>query len=113
MNNVAGPFELPGEEPLDLPEPDESVRYDLVILNDDTHTFEYVIGLLHDVFGVSRDFGYGMAETIDYRGERVVFTGAWREVAQKRDAILAYGPDPWLPFSTGPLRVEIHESSRE
>lgn len=103
-------YELPAEgEPLDLP--DEPTEYDLVILNDDTHTFEYVIALLHDLFGVPRDDGYGMTETIDYRGERVVFTGTWKEVMQKRDEVIAYGPDPRLPNSTGPLGVQIRESS--
>lgn len=103
------PFDLP-DEPLDLPEPDESVEYDLVIIDDDTHTFEYVIALLHDVFGVPWDEGFGMAETIDYRGRRVVFTGTWREVEAKRAAVAAYGPDPRLPTSTGPVNVEIQES---
>jgi ATP-dependent Clp protease adaptor protein ClpS len=103
------PYELPAEgKPLDLP--DESAEYDLVILNDDTHTFEYVIGLLHDLFGVPWDDGFGMTETIDYRGERVVFTGTWQGVMQKRAEVIAYGPDPWLPNSTGPLKVEVRES---
>jgi ATP-dependent Clp protease adaptor protein ClpS len=104
------PYELPAEgEPFDLP--DEPAEYDLVLLNDDAHTFEYVIALLHDLCGVPRDDGYGMTETIDYRGERVVFRGSWQEVVQKRDEVIAYGPDPRLPNSTGPLGVEIRESS--
>ena len=112
---AANPYELPDEPdgsadaPFDLS--DGSGRYDLVILNDDTHTYEYVMALLHDLFGISWDWGFAMTETIDWRGWRVVFTGTWSEVARKRDAVLAYGPDPRLPTSTGPLQVEIRESS--
>jgi ATP-dependent Clp protease adaptor protein ClpS len=107
------PFELPDEpdgsedDSLDLP--DESTRYDLVILNDDTHSFDYVVALLRDLFGISWDTGYGMTETIDWRGERVVFTGTWDEVTQKRAGIIGYGPDPWTGTQE-PLQVEIREA---
>ena len=103
------PYELPAEDaPLDQ---SELPIYGLVVLNDDTHTFDYVISLFHDVFGISPDTGYGMAETIHLQGWRVVFTGTWQEVVQKRAEVLAYGPDPRMPNSTGPLKVEIHEAS--
>lgn len=102
------PFELPDEEPHELP--DDPGEYDLVILNDDIHSAEYVVAMLHDLFGISWDFGYGMAETIDYRGERVLFTGTWQEVAQKRAEVLAYGPDRWTGTKE-PLGVEIRRSS--
>jgi ATP-dependent Clp protease adaptor protein ClpS len=100
------PYELP-DEPDELPAEEET--YDLVLLNDDTHSFEYVITLLHDLFGVSWDTGYGMAETIDYRGERVLFTGTRPEVELKRAEVLAYGPDRWTGTAE-PLGVEIRRS---
>ena len=107
------PSELPvAEELYDLPEPEESVDYELVLLNDDMHTFEYVMALLRDVFGVPWDNGFWVAKTIDHKGRKVVFTGTWQEVARKHDEVLAYGPDPRLPFSIGPLKVEINESAR-
>ena len=62
------PYELPDEEePLDLT--DEPGQFDLVILNDDTHTYEYVIALFHDLFGISWDFGYGI--------DRIHDSGRW------------------------------------
>lgn len=105
-NGTAGsPYDLP-DEPLELPGESESGTYELVLLNDDVHSFEYVIAMLHDLFGVSWDTGYGMAETIDYRGERVLFTGTWQEAEQKRAEVLAYGPDRWTG-TTEPLGVEV------
>jgi ATP-dependent Clp protease adaptor protein ClpS len=87
-----------------------TTRYDLIIHNDDTHTYEYVIALLHDVFGIPPDAAYRMAKTIDRRGARVVFKGTREEVKRKRDEVTAYGPDPRVPTSTGPLLVEIRAS---
>jgi hypothetical protein len=103
------PFDLP-DEPHELPGEEELKTYDLVILNDDTHSFEYVMSLFHEVLGIEWDTGFGMAETIDAYGGRVVFTGTWREVKQKRGEIRAYGPDP-LTGEAEPLQVEIHECS--
>lgn len=103
------PYELPAEdESQDQPEPE---LFGLVLLNDDTHTFDYVITVLHNVFGISAEAGYAMAETIHLHGWRVIFTGSWQEVVQKRAEVLACGPDPRMPNSTGPLNVEIHEAS--
>lgn len=102
------PFKLPAEEETSDTS-DEPAKYELVVLNDDAHTFEYVMEVFHDLLGISWDTGYGMAETIHLHGWRVVFTGTWQEVMQKRAEIMARGPDLRLPNSTGPLRVEIHE----
>ena len=118
--NADSPHDLPGEpselpvaeELFDLPEPEKSVDYELVLLNDETHTYEYVMAMLRDVFGVPWDNGFWMAKTINYKGRLVVFTGALKEVERKRDQVLAYGPDSRLPFSIGPLKVDINESAR-
>jgi ATP-dependent Clp protease adaptor protein ClpS len=109
------PYDLPDdEEPFNLPEevepyelPPEPVRYDLIIINDDTHTHEYVAGLLEEVFGYTWAEGYALAWEIHNHGRVVVFTGSRQRVDRKRARVLAYGPDPWLPWSTGPLTVEV------
>lgn len=85
-------------------------RYDLVVLNDDTHTYDYVVGLLREVFGVSETKALALALAIDRTGRVVVFTGSLDDVNAKREQILARGRDPSLPRSDGPLRVEILEA---
>jgi len=101
------------EEPYDLPdEPDEfpieGDPYELILLNDDTHTFEYVIALLGDLFGLSVEEGFALAQEIHERGWAVVFTGTRQEVELKRLQVLACGPDNLMWNSEGPLEVEIH-----
>lgn len=113
------PYDLPDEdEPYDLPEevepfelPEDTAEYDLLVVNDDTHTAEYVAGLLEKLFGFTWAEGYALAWEIHNRGRAVVFTGSREQVERKRARVVAYGPDPWWPWSTGPLAVEIRESA--
>lgn len=85
-------------------------KYNLVVLNDDMHTYNYVVGLLGEVFGVSGERAFAFARAIGRLGRVVVFSGSRDEVNSKRDQILAWGPDSHLPHSSGPLSVEILEA---
>jgi ATP-dependent Clp protease adaptor protein ClpS len=108
------PFELP-DEPYELPEeeepyelPLEPAKYDLVVLNDDTHTIEYVAWLLSDVLGIEWLEGYWLARKIHTMGQAVVFTGSRKQAERKRTQIVTYGPDPWLE-GKDQLTVEMRE----
>ncbi len=87
-------------------------QFHLVLLNDDTHSFQYVITLLRSGFGLSVHEAFALTRVIDTSGRGVACTGTRREVDLMRDWILAYGPDPALPASTGPLQVLIEPVER-
>jgi ATP-dependent Clp protease adaptor protein ClpS len=81
--------------------------YNVIILNDEEHTFEYVIELLVKLFGHSLT----LAETLTWRihntGRAIVMT-THKELAElKREQVLAYGPDPRMSISKGPLGCYI------
>ncbi len=81
--------------------------YNVVIVNDEEHTFEYVIELLTKIFR----HPLKMAETLTWRihktGRSVVFT-THKELAElKREQVVSYGPDHRLKASKGPLRCYI------
>ena len=81
--------------------------YHVIILNDEEHTFEYVIELLVKLFGHSLT----LAETLTWRihntGRAIVLT-THKELAElKREQVLAYGPDPRMSISKGPLGCYI------
>ena len=81
--------------------------YHVIIMNDDDHTFEYVIEMLGKLFGHGVTTAELMAWTIHTRGRAIVLT-THKELAElKRDQVLAYGPDPRQPRSTGPLGCYI------
>ncbi|HWB12272.1 MAG TPA: ATP-dependent Clp protease adaptor ClpS [Pirellulales bacterium] len=67
--------------------------YAVVVLNDDEHTFVYVISTFMKVFGYDRTKSFRLALEIHARGRGIVWTGP-KEVAElKRDQIHSAGPD--------------------
>src|SRR5437867_4350046 len=76
---------------------DLSKLYHVIILNDDDHTFEYVIEMLQAIFGLP--YATALAHTMeaDSTGSSIVFTTTLEEAEHKRDQIHAYGPDWRLP----------------
>ncbi len=82
--------------------------YAVVILNDDFHTFEYVIELLQKICGHSLEKAALSAKTVHETGRAIVWSGT-KEVAElKRDQIREYGPDVYASVKvTFPLGVVI------
>ena len=68
--------------------------YNVVLLNDDDHTYEYVITMLQQLFGYPREKGYQMAREVDTTGRVIVLTTSKEHAELKRDQIHAFGPDP-------------------
>jgi ATP-dependent Clp protease adaptor protein ClpS len=81
--------------------------YHVVILNDEEHTFDYVIELLIKLFGHSLPTAEELTLRIHTTGRAIVYT-THRECAElKREQVLAYGPDPRMEISKGPLGCYI------
>ena len=67
--------------------------YAVIVLNDDLHTFEYVIETFMKVFGYPAEKCFQLATDIHVQGRSIVWSGA-KEVAElKRDQIRSAGPD--------------------
>jgi ATP-dependent Clp protease adaptor protein ClpS len=69
--------------------------YNVVLLNDDDHTYQYVIVMLQELFGYPPEKGFQMAEEVDRTGRVIVLTTTREHAELKQDQIHAYGPDPW------------------
>ena len=81
------------------PELEEKVKrqppYNVVLLDDDDHTFPYVIRMLKELFGYPEEKGFQMAKEVDTTGRVIVLTTAKEHAELKRDQIHAYGADPY------------------
>ena len=83
----------------------------VILLNDDLHSFEYVIEMLASVFGYDLEKGYRMAKEVDENG-RVIVATVHKELAELRlEQILEYGPDPSMPESPGSMQAEIQPAA--
>ena len=68
--------------------------YNVVILNDEEHTFPYVIELLIKLFRHPLPKAEELTLRIHTTGRAIVYT-THKELAElKRDQVIAYGPDP-------------------
>jgi len=75
--------------------------YHVIILNDDEHTFDYVIEMLQAVFKISHAAALGHTMEADSTGSSIVLTTNLEEAEKKRDQVHAYGPDWRMPNSRG------------
>lgn len=81
--------------------------YNVILLNDDDHSYDYVIGMLQQLFGHPPEKGFMMAEEVDKTGRVIVLTTSKEHAELKRDQIHAFGPDPYIPRCQGSMSAEI------
>jgi len=81
--------------------------YRVVLLDDDDHTYDYVIEMLQKIFVFSLDQAYRHAEEVDTCGRTVLITCDLPEAEFARDQIHAYGPDWRLPRSKGSMSAIV------
>ena len=81
--------------------------YNVVILNDEEHTFDYVIDLLTKIFRHSLATAQELTWRIHTTGRAIVYTTHKEKAELKRDQVLAWGPDPRMSISKGPLGCYI------
>ena len=81
--------------------------YNVVLLDDDDHSYEYVIEMLGKVFGHSVEKAFEMAKEVDSKGRVIVLTTHKERAELKRDQILAYGPDARIAACTVSMKSVI------
>ena len=79
----------------------------VILLNDEEHTYDYVVEMLSHACGLSREKAFRCAVEVDLTGRTIVYYGtrpACKAVAEK---IRAYGPDHRLPQSMSSMKCEV------
>ena len=85
--------------------------YNVVLLDDDEHSYEYVIEMLKSVFAYPEEKGFMLAREVDSAGRVIVLTTHKERAELKRDQILGYGPDPRDPRCKGSMRAVIEPAA--
>jgi len=105
------PAPAPRARPQDQPEPPR--RWNVVLLDDDDHTYDYVIRLLRTVFFVAEERAYQLAVEIDTRGRAVCLTTHKEHAEFKREQIRGFGADPLIAACRGPMSALIEPALGE
>ena len=85
--------------------------YNVILLDDTDHSFEYVIRMLNKVLGHPPEKGYRMAVEVDTTGRVIVATTNLERAELKRDQIHAFGPDPLIPRCKGSMSATVEPAN--
>jgi ATP-dependent Clp protease adaptor protein ClpS len=88
-----------------------SPLYNVVLLDDDDHTYEYVIEMLQKLFLMAEVDAFRHAVEVDTVGRTVVITCGLGEAEFGRDQIHAFGPDWRMPKCKGSMRAIIEPAA--
>lgn len=91
----------------DEKKPKRQPRYNVILWDDDDHTYAYVIVMLMELFGYSPEKGYQIAQDVDAHGRAIVLTTTREHAELKRDQIHAYGKDIQLESCQGSMYATI------
>jgi ATP-dependent Clp protease adaptor protein ClpS len=86
--------------------------FHVVLLDDDEHTYDYVIEMLVKIFCHSPEVAFRHAVEVDTSGRTVVLTCEREQAEFGRDQIHAYGADPRMPVSKGSMSAVIEPAGK-
>lgn len=81
--------------------------YHVILMNDDDHSFDYVILMLKELFAHPTEKGSQLAMEVHKTGRAVVCTTSRERAELKQEQIHAYGPDPSIPKCQGSMTAVI------
>jgi len=84
--------------------------YNLILLDDNQHTFDYVISMLGKIFGYSREKAYKMTKEVNDTGRVIIFTGPLEHCEVYRDKVHAFGKDWSISTCVGSMSAMIEKA---
>src|SRR6476661_3570615 len=87
--------------------------YHVVLLDDDDHTYDYVIEMLQELFIFSLQQAFHHAVEVDMTGRTILITCALPPAEFARDQIHAYGADPRLDRSKGSMSAIVEPAQAQ
>ena len=102
-------FALPSlaSETEDVEQEQHGRLYHVVLLDDDEHTYDYVVEMLGALFFLALEAAYQHAVEVDTTGRTIVITGELPQAEFARDQIHGYGADPRMAKSKGSMKAVV------
>ena len=90
---------------------EQAPLFHVVLLDDDDHTYEYVIEMLMKLFACSEAAAWNHAVEVDSSGRTIVITCELPQAEFGRDQIRGYGADPRMPRSKTSMSAVVEPAS--
>jgi len=104
---MSGTATTPEHETKEKTEVKRQPPYNVILHNDDDHSFDYVIRMLKELFAYPEEKGFLLAEEVHTKGKVIVCTTSLERAELKRDQIHAFGPDPLIERCQGAMTATI------
>jgi ATP-dependent Clp protease adaptor protein ClpS len=105
MATIATPGTLGTSQDLQAP------LYNVVLLDDAEHTYDYVVEMLEKLFALSTSDAWNHAVEVDTKGRTIVITCDLPAAEFARDQIHAFGADWRMPNSKGSMSAIVEPCS--
>ena len=93
--------------------PKRQPPYHVILWDDDDHSYEYVILMMRQLFGLSFEKGYMVAKSVDGDGRAICLTTTKEHAELKRDQIHAFGKDRLIERCKGSMSATIEPETDE
>ena len=87
--------------------PKQQPRYNVILWNDDEHSYQYVVLMMKEIFRYSIEKGYQIATEVDKSGRSICLTTTMEHAELKRDQIHSFGKDGLIPRCKGSMSATI------
>ena len=84
--------------------------WNVVLLDDDSHTFDYVIEMLGDIFGYPFEVGLAMADEVNEKKRVIVWSGHLEHAEAKKAQIESYGADWRIDTCQGSMSAKLERT---
>ena len=86
--------------------------YHVVLLDDDEHTYDYVVEMLSTIFCLSTNIAFRHAVEVDTTGRTIVMTCEREQAEFGREQIHSYGADPRMSISKGSMSAVVEPARK-
>lgn len=110
MGSSDGMTLLPEVEVKETVKQKRQPRFNVILIDDNDHTYDYVIRMLGALFGHPREKAFKLACEVDNAGRVIVLTTTKEHAELKRDQIHSFGADPLIPKCVGSMSAVLEPS---
>ncbi len=81
--------------------------YNVILMNDDDHSVDYVITMMQKLFGHPKEMGWKIAKEVHEKGRCIVKTCSKELAELKQEQVHAFGPDKLVSRCKGSMTCVI------
>ncbi len=89
---------------------DSDTPWNVVLLDDDCHTYDYVVEMLMNIFGYAVRKAFQMTIEVDTKKRVIVWSGHLERAEAYQSEIHAYGADPRMEISKGAMSAVLEKA---